>query len=343
MARFDYVVIGAGVMGSATARALARGGRTTLLLEQFQVGHTRGSSHGQARIFRFSYRDAQYVAMAQEALELWRELELESGKKLIRTTGGLDMGKGIEQNAAALDECGATYYMFDAAVMARRFPAIRVPEGQPVLFSPDSGVTAAYDAVRAFVASARSHGAALKEGIRVHGLEPRDGSVTIATGDGPIEAGTVVVTAGGWARSLLATAGIDLPVRPTRETVAYFRLEVPVPTVVDWGQPTAYALPDPTLGLKAGEHIAGPLTDPDEEGQPNEDSVTKIAGWVAEHYPDADPKPHFMETCIYTNTDDERFILERHGPIVIGSPCSGHGFKFAPLIGKRLAALTTEG
>ena len=342
MTGYDFVVIGAGVMGSATARALARTGTRTLLLEQFQLGHTRGSSHGQARIFRFSYRDAQYVAMAQEALGLWRDLESESKRTLIRITGGLDMGAGIQENAAALDECGASYEMLDGAELVRRFPAVRAPEGEAVLFSPDSGVTAADDAVRTLATSAREHGCELRERVRVEGLEPRDVSVTISTEDGPIEAGSCVVAAGGWARGLLATAGIDLPVRPTRETVAYFRLDDPVPTVVDWGHPTAYALPDPSLGLKAGEHIAGPLTDPDRPGTPDVDSVKKISAWVAEHYPGAAPEPHHMETCIYTNTDDEHFILERHGPIVVGSPCSGPGFKFAPLVGKRLAALATE-
>ena len=342
MTSYDFVVIGAGVMGSATARALAQAGKRTLLLEQFQVGHDRGSSHGQSRIFRFSYRDASYVAMAQESLGLWRELEKETGKDLIHTTGGLDLGAGIEQNAAALDECGATYEMLDAAEVARRFPTVRVPNGEPVLFSPDSGVTAAEDAVRAFVASAQAHGCELRERVRVDVLDQRGNVARIITRDEHIEAGTVIVTAGGWARGLLSTTGVDIPVRPTRETVAYFRLDGELPTVVDWGSPTVYALPDAQHGLKAGEHIAGPATDPDDEGTPNEDSVKKIAAWVSEHYPGAEPDPHFMETCIYTNTEDESFILERRGPIVIGSACSGHGFKFAPLIGKRLAALATE-
>lgn len=149
----------------------------------------------------------------------------------------------------------------------------------------------------------------------------------------------VVVTAGGWARELLARADIDLPTRATRETVAFFRTNESFPTLVDWGDPAVYALPDPTYGLKVGEHIAGPTTDPDDEGAVNEASVARLRDWVAERFATVDPEPVHAETCIYTNTPDEHFILERVGDIVIGSACSGHGFKFAPLIGTRLADL----
>ena len=148
-----------------------------------------------------------------------------------------------------------------------------------------------------------------------------------------------VVTAGGWARALLAGAGITLDAWPTRETVAYFRAPHEPPTLVDWGDPSVYALFDPVHGLKAGEHIAGPETDPDLEGEPNDASIARLKQWVADRYEGVDPEPVGAETCIYTNTDDETFILERRDGIVIGSACSGHGFKFAPLIGKRLADL----
>ena len=103
-----------------------------------------------------------------------------------------------------------------------------------------------------------------------------------------------------------------------------------------------YSLPSSGQGLKAGQHIAGPTTDPDHEGVVDQISVRRLSDWVAERHPQAEPTPHFSETCIYTNTPDERLVLERHGNIVVGSPCSGHGFKFAPLIGKRLAELATE-
>ncbi|MDQ4065455.1 MAG: FAD-dependent oxidoreductase, partial [Actinomycetota bacterium] len=153
------------------------------------------------------------------------------------------------------------------------------------------------------------------------------------------EVDAIVVTAGGWAQKLLARAGIELDVKPTRETVAYFQMAGVPPTYVDWGDPSVYALADPGHGIKVGEHIAGPRTDADEEGAPNLESVERLSAWVTERFPTADPQPWHAETCIYTNTPDEHFVLQRHGSIVVGSPCSGHGFKFAPLIGERLADL----
>jgi sarcosine oxidase len=111
--------------------------------------------------------------------------------------------------------------------------------------------------------------------------------------------------------------------------------------LVEWAVPLAYGLPTPSLGLKTGEHHVGPERDPDDPGGPNESSVARLSDWVSRRYPAADPVPERAETCLYTNVEDERFILERHGPIVVGSPCSGHGFKFAPLIGERLADLAT--
>jgi sarcosine oxidase len=154
-----------------------------------------------------------------------------------------------------------------------------------------------------------------------------------------------VVAAGGWANALLSSTGIRLPVRVTRETVAYFRTpdEESLPTRISWGEGLGmYALPSPGQGLKVGEHGVGPEVDPNIEGPPNAESVARIASWVAERYPTADPEPHLAETCLYTNTRDGHFILERRSRVVIGSPCSGHGFKFAPWIGERLATLATE-
>jgi sarcosine oxidase len=127
----------------------------------------------------------------------------------------------------------------------------------------------------------------------------------------------------------------------TRETVAYFTLpdEQAIPTFVEWGSPATYSLRSPGQGLKVGQHRAALPVEPDEKGEVNQQSVAYLCSWVAEHYPGANPVPHYAETCLYTNTVDEHFILERYGPIVVGSACSGHGFKFAPLVGQRLAEL----
>lgn len=326
-------------MGAATAAALARRGGSVLLLEQFSLGHERGSSHGASRIFRLSYPDPVYVEMAQEALSLWRRIEERSGLALLNITGGLDIGEGIESNAHALEMCGAAHESGTGTEVMSRFPYLRFDPHVPVLFSPDSGTIAAERATATFVDIAKTEGATVREGVRVVELEPSEAGVTVRTKDRDIVTGIAVVTAGAWAKPLLSTAGIDLPVWVTRETVAYFDLDPMPPTLVDWRDPLVYALPNAGGELKAAQHIAGPRVEPDEPGPPDEDSVAAISKWVAAHYPSAHPEPHLRETCLYTNTDDQNFILERRGNIVIGSPCSGHGFKFAPLIGERLAAL----
>ncbi|HEX2031911.1 MAG TPA: N-methyl-L-tryptophan oxidase [Actinomycetota bacterium] len=337
----DVAVVGAGVMGSATARALARAGRETIVLEQFHVGHTRGSSHGRSRIFRFSYHDERFVRMAVDALPLWRELEGEAGERLLTVTGGIDTGKALEDHATAMSASGVRYEWLDGDEALRRYPGLRLSPGAAALFQQDAGWVAADAAVRALARSATRHGAELLEGRRVRSLHPQDGGVLLETDDGSYRAAVAVVTAGSWARDLVAPLGIELPTRSTRETVAYFRVpdEEAIPSLVDWGDPALYSLRSPDQGLKVGQHQAGPTTDPDREGEVSEESVARLSAWVKERYPDADPNPHLAETCLYTIAPGDEFILERRGAVVVGSPCSGHGFKFAPLIGQRLAGL----
>lgn len=343
MIESDVVVIGAGVMGAATARALARSGVSVTLLEQFHVGHTRGSSHGRSRIFRLSYPDPMYVVMAQESLSLWRRAEEESGATLLTITGGIDIGDGIEANAEALRQCGADFRMLPGAEAVDHWSQLDLHGEARVLFQPDAGIVAADRAVEIFTASAIEAGVDLHEGARVDELHQDGGGVELSTANETFCAGAVVVTAGAWARRLLARAGIELDVLPTRETVAYYGHDVATPpTVVEWGAPAVYALASPGDGIKVGEHIAGPTTDPDADGEVSSESIIRISEWVGRRFPKADRNPVFAETCLYTNTPDQHFVLERHGDIVVGSPCSGHGFKFAPLIGKRLAGLALD-
>ena len=171
-----------------------------------------------------------------------------------------------------------------------------------------------------------------------------------------VVASACVVAAGAWARGLLAPVEIELPVIPTRETITYFGLpdSMAIPPIIDDAVPDAtehgllrpglinYALGAPGIGLKAGLHHAGPPADPDEIGRPDEATVRWVATWAASRYPELDPEPLSTETCLYTSTADESFVLERHGRIVVASACSGHGFKFAPTFGRTIAALARD-
>lgn len=337
MSKYDVIVIGGGVMGTATTRALARRGRKVALLERFQIGHKRGSSHGASRIFRYSYPEKGYVQMAQEAHLLWKELEAEAGERLMTTVGGLDVGPNLDANIEALDSVRIPYEVLDGADVKRRFPMVNVGDDETVLFQPDGAIVGAE---RTWYALARL---ALEEGAEIHdnaqAVKFEDGKfIKVSTMTHEFEARAVVVTAGSWAKPLLAKVGIELDVTPTRETVAYFKVpDERIPTLVSWEDPLIYALPSLGQGLKVGEHIAGPVADPNDIGEPDPESVERIQAWVAKMFPWAEPFPHLKETCLYTNTPDESFVMERYGRIVVGSPCSGHGFKFAPLIGEHLA------
>jgi sarcosine oxidase len=323
----DVAVVGAGIMGSATARALARAGVDVVLYEQFEVGHTRGSSHGRSRIVRLAYPELEFVELAKESFAGWRELEQESGHQLLELTGLLELVARPEQSSRdALDAAGAEYELLDADDARRRWP-VGVPDGWTPLFQPEAGIVRADLALRAFVESALAHGARLEEGTRIDSLDD-------------VDAEAVVVAGGPWVLRLVP----DLPVHTTRETVAYFRRGgEPLPSIVQLDPETRghamYSLHDPVYGLKTGMHHAGARVSPDEPGEPDPALVERIAAWVARTYPDANPKPEAAETCMYTTTPDEHFILERRGNVVIGSACSGHGFKFAPAVGSRLATL----
>jgi monomeric sarcosine oxidase len=326
-------IVGAGVMGAATAWQLARRGHDVEIHEQFHIGHMHGSSHGRSRIVRLAYPEPQWVQLAAEAMAGWREVEEESGEQLLELHGLLELGGDPATSSRdALDEHGAEYELLDAAAARARWP-IGVPDGWTVLFQPEAGIVRADLAWQALLDVAAKHGAQLRESSRVNSLAELDADV-------------VVVTAGPWAVRLLEPEGIELPVRVTRETVAYFRLDGhPLPSVVQLNPETRghamYSLRDPIHGLKAGAHHAGPETDPDDDGLPDLDLLDAISAWVGETYTEVDPKPLGAETCVYTTTADESFVLERHGRIVVGSACSGHGFKFAPAVGERLAALAT--
>ena len=326
----DVVVVGAGIMGSATARALARAGHEVLLIEQFRVGHEHGSSHGRSRIVRLAYPEVEFVELAREAFAGWRELEQVSGQELLELNGLLELVKSSGQSTQdALEAAGVEYELLDAEGARSRWP-VGVPDGWTALFQPEAGIVRADLAHRAFVDHALAHGARLEEETRVESLDELD-------------AKAVVVTAGPWVRNFFP----DLPVHTTRETVAYFRREGdPLPVVAQLDPETRghliYSLHDPLHGLKAGVHHAGVTVDPDEPGRPDPAVIERVAEWVARVYPDAEPDPVATETCMYTTTPDEHFILERRGKVVIGSTCSGHGFKFAPTIGTRLAALAAD-
>ena len=312
-------VVGAGVTGCATAWALSERGAQVTLHEQFEFDHERGSSHGRTRIFRIAYPDADWIRFAQDAYAGWRDLDPD----LLGLYGLIELVADPQLTSArALDECGVPYRLLDRDEVRARGAIL--PEGWTALQTTDAGVVFADRARYAFLEAASVD---VETNSRIESTDELDADV-------------VVVTAGSWIRDLVP----DLPVRVTRETVAYFRREgPPPPSIVDLDAETGghgmYSLHDPVHGLKAGAHHAGAEADPDTEAPPDAAIVERIVAWVRDRFPDLDPDPVETQTCLYTTTPDESFILERRGRVVVGSACSGHGFKFAPAVGRRLADL----
>jgi monomeric sarcosine oxidase len=336
-AEVDVVVVGAGVMGSATAWWLARRGRSVVLVDQFEAGHARGSSHGATRIFRFAYADRRYVRMAMAALPLWRELEDDAGEILLETTGAVDHGDvaSIQATATALRAEGALFETLTAEEASERWPHMAF-EG-PVLHHPDGGRCLADRTVAALQRRAADHGADVLLGqgpVRVDG--------TVVTGHAKYRARVVVVAAGAW----LPAMGLPVelpPMRVTREQVHHFAVRSDSgerPSFIHHRPTWVYGLFGAGEGMKVAFHHRGREVDPDEPAGPRDDEAEReVVEYVERWFPGLDPTPVSGQTCLYTTTPDESFVIERHGNLVIGSPCSGHGFKFAPLIGRMLADL----
>ena len=332
-------------MGLATAAALARAGSSVIVFEQFRAGHHRGSSHGNARVFKVSYPDREFVRLAKMSLVRWREIEAESGDELLTTTGTIDVG-GIAGRQEALEQCGADFESLDAGEIERRF-GLRVDEPGVALFQPDGAVLHADRAQNAFVRGAEAKGAALVYETAVRHLAVEHDTVLVTTSADDVRACAVVVTAGAWVTRVLAPLGLEPKVSPVRETVAYFqpRAARDNPPLSEWWpeeKRVTYGLVTRDGLLKVGVSGSGSPTNPDDEAGVDDEVVRNAATWAARRYDLADDAPVHAETCLYTNTPDERFIIERQGRVVIGSACSGHGFKFAPAIGDRLAGLARE-
>ena len=341
------VIVGAGLAGAASAWALASRDVPVVVVEQFSAGHRSGSSHGSARIVRRAYGDALYTGLTGRAFELWREVEQASGETLLRMLGGLDFGSGRDVAAVAdhLARAGVEHEVLPAAEASKRWPGMEF-EGD-VVYHAQAGTMDAEGSVRALLSLAEARGAVVRHetaATSVQGNEVRlaDGSVLAAR--------CVVVAAGGWLAPLLAGRVELPPLRITQQQVFHYpRLDPtapPWPSVIHLGKRNSvYHLAGGRDGgagddRKIGEHDGGVTTTAaDRDGVVNPDSRTRVTEYVRRWLPGLEPTPSSEITCLYTETPSEDFLLDRVGDLVVCSPCSGHGAKFAPLIGEIVAGL----
>lgn len=349
------VVIGAGVVGAATAYSLTARGERVLLVEHHARGHHLGSSHGATRIFRQGYADPEYVALTTRALELWGALEAAAGEELIVRTGAVDHGRPevVDAIAAALADADIPHESLTPDQAAARWPGIAF-EGH-VLTHPSAGRIRSDRTIEVFLTLAERTGLAdLRFDTRVTGLEVHGDDVTVALSDGSaVRTASVVAAVGSWAPTLvgglLAGRGAGLPaIRVTQEQPAHFPSHLPDaawPSFVHWADgDDVYGLLTPGEGVKVGFHGTGPVVDPDHRDfVPVPAEAERLQAYVARYVPGVDAtKPTFI-SCLYDNSPDEDFVIDRVGPLTVATGFSGHGFKFAPLLGEMLADLATGG
>jgi sarcosine oxidase len=342
---YDTIIIGAGAVGSSTALALAKRGQNVLLLEQFTTPHERGSHHGHSRIFRFAYDDPDYARLTMRSLAAWRELEQESGQNVLHLFGGLDIGQegnpSLENTAQTLFDIGASLERLSAATLMQRWSQWRVPKDWVGIYSTDAGIVQPSRAVELMVALARKHGATLLENCAVDWLE----SGTVQTSAGKFQAKQIVVAAGAWLPKLVPSLA-QLTV--TLEGSLYFApddlnayLPERFPIFIDHNS-LAYGFPVQGLpAIKLGLHQSGASTDADSRDFAVPQAMLENAqAWLAAHLPHSNWRNIQSRTCLYTNTPSHDFIFDKHPElenVLIASPCSGHGFKFASYLGEIVA------
>ncbi|MEW2167201.1 FAD-dependent oxidoreductase [Streptomyces sp. NPDC007084] len=350
------VVIGGGVMGSAAAWRLAGRGDEVTLLERFWPGHDRGSSHGTSRIFRLAYADPFYVDLAVRALPLWREAEEVTGRRVLTLTGAVDHGPSavIEALREALSRAGRPAERLAPEQVAERWPGLRADTS--ALFHPEAGRLHADEAVAAFQQAARDRGARVRHGARVTGLSLQgEGAAVRVEGEDELRADAVVVAAGSWTASLLTGDRGPLRRLPALRVTQEQPVHFPAGDALSWPSfihhpgaalPAAGRTVDGVYGLgsvdgvKAGFHGIGPVADPDHRDRtPDPGTVAALAAYAERWLPGVRHTAPDPLTCLYTTTVQRDFIADRQGPVTVLGGCSGHAFKFAPVLGELAAAL----
>jgi sarcosine oxidase len=354
MESVDVVVVGGGAMGSAAAWQLARRGIQVVLLEQFEPGHTEGASHGASRIFRLSYPDRVYIDLATEAQRSWRELEDLTDTELLTVTGGVDHGDHphLDLLADGLAAAGVPHGWLTPDEAAERWPGIRFDTR--ALHHPDSGRLHADRSVTALQTAAGKAGAVVRHSTPVTSIEVLGAdAVLVHTAGGSYRARRVVTAVNAWAAKLVGGLVPLPPLRITQEQPAYFGAREPEAGWPSFGHLFAdtgtfyggiYGLATPGEGIKVGFHGVGPEVDPDRRDYaPEPGQLAALRDYARQWLPGVDANLVTPISCTYTTTPDAHFVLDRHGPVVVATGFSGHGFKFVPAIGRVLADLAVDG
>lgn len=366
MNTYDAVVVGCGGIGSATLAHLARRGLCVLGIDRFSSPHNRGSSHGRTRMIRQAYFEhPSYVPLVLHAYELWNELEQATGKRLYEETGLLEIGppEGVVVPGvlASAKLHGLDVERLPAPDVMRRFPGFRVPEGMVGVVERRAGFLHVERCVEAHLRQARSLGAEFHADEAVKAWRVDGSDVVVETDRAVYHAARLVLTAGPWAGSLLADLGVPLEVRRKPQywfapTTADYTLASGTPaflyeSVDDHGAPAGVFYGFPVFGpegLKCAEHSGGRVvTDPLALGQAvDEADLARVRTFLQTYLPGVTTTLVDHAPCMYTMSPDENFLVDRHPAhpqVVFAAGLSGHGFKFASVLGKALTELVVDG
>lgn len=356
---YDVIVAGVGAMGSQTVCELAMRGQRVLGLDRFAPPHTMGSSHGHSRIIREAYfEDPRYVPLVQRAYAKWSALESATGTTLFRRTGGLMLGTpdGVVVRGARLSAelHHLPHEVLSASQVRARFPAFHPRDDMVGVVEPRAGMLAPEACIDAAVRVARAHGAQVHDHEPLIGYDVQGGTVVVTTAQATYRARSLVLSVGAWMSDVVSEMGLPLVVqrqvqywfrdlhRPAQFTPAHF------PIFIAEHAPNRhwYGFPDVGEGLKVALHHYGELTHPDSIDRtvgPHESDAMRDV--LREFLPDVHGAPSQSAVCMYTTTPDEDFVIGRHPAhpaVIVASPCSGHGFKFASALGEVLADLAMD-
>jgi sarcosine oxidase len=357
---FDVIVVGVGGMGSATVYHLAKRGRRVLGLERFDIPNDQGSSHGITRIIRLAYYEhPSYVPLLRRAYELWRELEKTVGEQILHITGSLDAGppgsQVFEGSRRSCEEHGLPYEVLTSAELTRRFPGYRLPSETVAILQPEGGFLLPEHCIVDHVLAAQALGAEVHGRERVLGWQPRAAGVQVTTDRGVYEADRLVITAGAWASELLDNlAGLAIP---ERQVLAWFQPRRPELFALDRFPVFNLVVPEgryygfPVFGVpgfKLGRyHHLAEAVDPeklDRECYPSDEAI--LRSFAERYFPDGAGPTMALKVCMFTNSPDEHFVVDRHPTypqVSFAAGFSGHGFKFCSVIGEIMADLAEAG
>jgi sarcosine oxidase len=359
--KYDVIVIGVGAMGASACFYLAQRGVQVLGLEQFEIAHDRGSSHGFSRMIRAAYyEEPRYVPLLRRSYALWNDLEEISNRKILYQVGGMFMGPTdgmlVNNSRLAAERHGLSHEILTADEVRWRVPVFSIPADWGALYDPIAGFLRPELAITTFAEQAKAGGATILTGQKVRTWKADERSITVETDDRTYCADHLILTAGAWTSQLLRSLDLELSV--TRQILGWVKPHDPKPfqfgvfpvwgiDSLDGGIYYGFPMMADVPGLKVAHHRAGEAMDPDRDSREARDGDEGDFRPVLRKYlPGADGPVVDIRICMYTNSRDHHFILDTHPEferVSIACGFSGHGFKFASVIGEVLAKQVCEG